>query len=98
MISTEETADVQIDATKGIAEVGINTTKGTADIGTNTEGPISLNHSAEVKASSPAPTYLAPNPVVATWARSRLPTSYAVGTRKSPWLIQPPSGKSLVND
>ena len=72
-------ADVQIDATEGIAEVGI---KGTVDIGTNTEGPISLN--AEVKASIAALTYLAPNPAVANWARSRSPTTDTVGSRKSP--------------
>ena len=66
--------------------------KGTVDIGTNTEGPISLN--AEVKASILAPTYLAPNPAVANQVRSRLPTTYTVGSRKSPRLIQPPSGKS----
>ena len=66
--------------------------KGTVDIGTNTEGLISLN--AEVKASLTAPTYLAPIPAVANWARSRLPTTYTVGSRKSPQLIQPPLGKS----
>ena len=84
----KEMANVQIDATEGTA-VGI---KGTVDIGTNTEGPISLN--AKVKASIPTLTYLAPNPAVANWARSRSPTAYAVSSRKSPWLTQPPSGKS----
>ena len=90
----QEMADVQINATKGTAQVSINTMKGTVDISTNTEGPISLNHIAEVKASSLAPTYLAPKPVGATWARLRSPTPYTVGSRKSPWLIQPPLGKS----
>ena len=93
-LGRKETANVQIDATKGTAKVGINTTKETADIGTNTKGPISLNRIAEVKASSLAPTYLAPNPVGATQARSRSPTPYTVGSRKSPQLIQPPLGKS----
>ena len=103
----KETADVQIDATEGTAEVGHKemadvqidamegtavSIKGTVDIGTNTEGPISLN--AEVKASIPALTYLAPNPAVANQARSRSPTTYTVGSRKSPQLIQPPLGKS----
>ena len=85
----KEMTDVQIDATEGTAKVG---TKGTVDISTNTEGPISLN--AKVKASIAAPTYLALNPAVANRARSRLPTTYTVGSRKSPWLIQPPLGKS----
>ena len=86
-------ADVQIKATEGAAKVGINT-KGTVDIGTNTEGPISLNLNAEVKASILAPTYLALNPAVVTRVRLRSPTPYTVGSRKSPQLIQPPSGKS----
>ena len=85
----KETTTVQINATEGTAELGI---KGTVHIGTNTEGPISLN--AEVKASILALTYLAPNPAVANQARSRSPTAYTVGSRKSPWLIQPPLGKS----
>ena len=88
-VGRKEMADVQIDATEGTAEVGI---KGTVDIGTNTEGPISLN--AEVKASLAAPTYLALNPAVANRVRSRSPTTYTVGSRKSPRLIQPPLGKS----
>ena len=88
-VGCKEMADVQIDATEGTAEVGI---KGTVDIGTNTEGPISLN--TKVKASILALTYLAPNPAVANQARSRSPTAYTVSSRKSPQLIQPPSGES----
>ena len=95
-VGRKEIADVQINATEGAAKVSINT-KGTVDISTNTEGPSSLNLNAKVKASILAPTYLAPNPAVATWARSRLPTPYTDGSRKSPQLIQPPSGKSLVS-
>ena len=90
-VGHKEMANVQIDAMEGTAEVGI---KGTVDIGTNTEGPISLN--AEVKTSILAPTYLAPNPAVANQARLRSPTTYTVGSRKSPRLIQPPLGKSPV--
>ena len=92
-VGCKEMASVQINAMEGAAEVSINT-KGTVDIGTNTEGPISLNLNVEVKAPIPAPAYLAPNPAVATRARSRLPTPYTVGSRKSPQLIQPASGKS----
>ena len=72
-------ANVQIDATQGTAEVGI---KGTVDISTNTEGPISLN--AKVKASIPAPTYLALDPAVANQMRLRSPTAYTVSSRSLP--------------
>ena len=92
-VGCKEMANVQINAAEGAAKVSINT-KGTVDIGTNTVGPISLNLSAEVKASILALTSLAPNPAVAIQARSRSPTPYTVGSRKSPQLIQPPLGKS----
>jgi len=65
---------------------GLNGTKATMDIGTNTNClPISLPQ-AQKGSKSPGPILLAPNPVVATRARSASP--HPIGSRKSPRLLE----------
>ena len=72
--------DAKIDATGNIG------TKATMDIGTNTDYlPISLPQ-AQQGSKSPGPILLAPNPVVATQARSASP--HPIGSRKSPQLLE----------
>jgi len=89
--------DTEIDATGNIS------TKVTMDTSTNTDClPISLpqaQKTGQVQGSkSLGPILLAPNPVIATQARSASP--YTIGSRKSPQLLEkevsvtPPSSKS----
>jgi len=77
--------DAEIDATGNIS------TKATMDISTNTNClPISLpqaQKTGQVQGlKSPGPILLAPNPVVATQARSASP--HPIGSRKSPQLLE----------
>jgi len=70
--------DAEIDATGNIS------TKATMDISTNTDClPISL---PQAQQGCPGPILLAPNPVVATRARSASP--HPIGSRKSPRLLE----------
>ena len=77
--------DAKINATGNIS------TKATMDIGTNTDcSPISLPQAQKTGRvqglKSLGPILLAPNPVVATWARSASP--HPISSRKSPQLLE----------